>query len=211
MAKKEFAVFGLGRFGKSVALTLADAGCEVLIADHEVEAVQELADLVTYAVEGDVTNQELVKTLGISNYEGVIIATGGDLEASVMATILVKEIGVPYVLAKAKTELHGKILKKVGADKVVFPEKDTGIRIANQLMHGNYFDAIELSETYSIMDLDMPEAWVGQTMKTLDLRAKYKVNVIGMKSNGMLNINPGPDVVLQKDDVLIVKIGRAHV
>lgn len=204
MAKKEFVVFGLGRFGKSVALTLADSGCEVLVVDSDEDAIQEMADFVTYAVKADVTDIDVLSTLGISNFDGAIVGIGSDLEASVMVTILTKELGIPYVLAKAKTDLHAKILKKVGADAVVFPEKETGVRIAHNLLLGNFFDAVELSSTYSMMELDTPDEWDGKNMIELDLRARYKINVIGIKRKNDLDINPAADKKLKKDDVLIV-------
>lgn len=207
MEKKEFVVFGLGRFGKSVATTLAESGCEVLVVDENEDKIQEMADIVTYAVKADVCDAEMMESLGISNFDGAVVAIGEDLEASVMVTILAKELGIPYVLAKAQTEIHAKVLKKVGADQVVFPEKETGIRIANNLLMGNFFNAIELSATTSMMEIDLPNAWAGQSLAQLNLRAKYKVNVIGIKEHDVLNINPDADQVLNKNDVLVV-IGK---
>lgn len=207
MEKKEFVVFGLGRFGKSVATTLAESGCEVLVVDENEDKIQEMADIVTYAVKADVCDAEMMESLGISNFDGAVVAIGEDLEASVMVTILAKELGIPYVLAKAQTEIHAKVLKKVGADQVVFPEKETGIRIANNLLMGNFFNAIELSATTSMMEIDLPNAWAGQSLAQLNLRAKYKVNVIGIKEHDVLNINPDADQALNKNDVLVV-IGK---
>jgi len=159
MHKKQFVVLGMGKFGRSVAITLAESGCEVLVIDDNEDTINEIADRVTYAVKADVTDPDALKSLGISNFDGAIIGMGESLEASVLATILVKEMGVPYVLAKAQTEIHAKILKKVGADKIVFPEKETGIRIANNLMMNNLFDAIELSSVYSMMELEAFPEW----------------------------------------------------
>lgn len=210
MERKEFVVFGLGRFGKSVATTLAESGCEVLVVDDSEDKIKDIADLVTYAVKANVTDAETLSTLGIGNFDGAIVAIGENLEASVMVTILVKEMGIPYVLAKAQTELHAKILKKVGADMVVFPEKETGIRIAHNLMSGNFFDAVELSSTYSLMDIDALDEWDGHSLKELNLRAKYKINVIGIKKHDELDINPDADIPLSKDDVLVV-IGNNEV
>lgn len=207
MSKKEFVVFGLGRFGRSVATTLAESGCEVLVVDENEETVHEMADVVTYAVKADVTDPDALEGLGISNFDGAIVGIGQNLEASVMVTILAKEMGVPYVLAKAQTELHAKVLKKVGADMVVFPEKETGIRIAHNLVMGNFFDAVELSSTFSMMDLDALAEWNGQTLSSLNLRAKYKINVIGIKKGDSLDINPDADTTIKKGDVLVV-IGR---
>ncbi len=204
MEKKEFVVFGLGRFGSSVATTLADGGCEVLAVDYNEDRVHEVADSVTCAVKADVCDSESLGSLGISNFDGAVVAIGENLEASVMVTILVKELGIPFVLAKAQSEIHAKVLKKVGADKVVFPEKETGIRIAHNLMMGNMFNAIELSSTTSMMEIDVPVSWANYSIKELNLRAKYKINVIGLRRGDKLDINPEPDEKLLTEDVLIV-------
>ena len=210
MEKKEFVVFGLGRFGKSVAITLAEGGCEVLAVDNDADKVHEIADAVTCAVKADVCDSETLVGLGIGNFDAAIVAIGENLEASVMVTILAKELGIPFVLAKAQTEIHAKVLKKVGADKVVFPEKETGIRIAHNIMMGNMFNAIELSSTTSMMELDIPNSWNDNSIKELNLRAKYRINVIGLKRDGKLDINPEPDEKLMREDILIV-IGQNDV
>lgn len=204
MKNKEFVVFGLGRFGKSVAITLAESGCEVLVVDNNEDKIREIADIVTYAVKADVTDAETLSSLGIGNFDGAVIAIGEHLEASVLGTILIKEMGIPFVLAKVQTETQAKVLMKVGADKVVFPEKETGIRIANKLIHGNFFDAVELSSTYSLMEINAKSEWDGHTLKELDLRKKYDINVIGIKNDGKLNINPLAEQILSGDDVLVV-------
>lgn len=204
MQKKEFAVFGLGRFGWSVAMTLAKSGCEVLVVDDNEDKVNEIANYVTHAVKAHIADVETLRSLGLSNFDGAVIAMGEDLEASVMMTILVKELGVPYVLAKAQTDLQAKILRKVGADMIVFPEKETGIRIANNLIMGNFFDAVELSSTFSLMELDPLNDWSGRSLKELNLRTKYKINVIGIKRNGDLLIATDADTSLTEDDTLIV-------
>lgn len=204
MKNKEFVVFGLGRFGKSVALTLAESGCEVLVVDNSEEKIHDIADSVTYAVKADVTDAETLATLGLGNFDGAIIAIGEHLESSVLGTILVKEMGIPFVLAKVQTETQAKVLRKVGADKVVFPEKETGIRIANKLIHGNFFDAVELSNTYSMMELNCRPEWDNHTLKELDLRRKYNINVIGIKHDEGFNINPQPEEKLFESDILVV-------
>lgn len=204
MKNKEFVVFGLGRFGKSVATTLAESGCEVLVVDNNEDKIHDIADSVTYAVKADVTDAETLSSLGIGNFDGAIIAIGEHLEASVLGTILVKEMGIPFVLAKVQTETQAKVLMKVGADKVVFPEKETGIRIANKLIHGNFFDAVELSATYSLMEINSKPEWDGHTLKELDFRKKYDINVIGIKNGGKLNINPLAEQILSHEDVLVV-------
>ncbi|QHI73373.1 potassium channel family protein [Aminipila terrae] len=210
MNKKQFVIFGLGRFGKSVATTLSDNGCDVLVIDADENSVNEMADYVTYAVKADATDTEALKSLGISNFDVAIIAMGENLEASVMATIFVKEVGVPYVLAKAQNDLQGRILKKLGADMVVYPEKETGVRIANSLLINTLFDAVELPSNYSMMELDALPEWIGKSFHELDLRARLKINVIGIKSKKQLNINPDPDEAIAEGDVLIL-IGKNEV
>lgn len=190
-----------------MALTLADSGCEVMVIDDSEEKIHDIADRVTYAVRADVTDAEALENLGLGNFDGAVIAIGENLEASVLATILVKELGVPYVLAKVQTETQAKVLKKVGADMVVFPEKETGIRIANKLIYGNFFDAIGLSTTYSMMEISVHEEWVGKNLIELKLRSVYDINVIGMKRDGVFDINPDPDKALEHEDILVV-IGR---
>ena len=165
MQNKEFVVFGLGRFGTSVAITLAESGCEVLVVDDNEDKINEIAPFVTHAVRAHITDGDTLRTLGIKNFDGAVVAIGEDLEASVMTTILVKELGIPYILAKAQSEIQAKILKKVGADMVVFPEKETGVRIANNLIMGNFFDAVELSSTFSLIECDPLKDWIGKSLK----------------------------------------------
>ncbi len=205
--RKEFVVFGLGKFGLSVAKALADNGCQVMAVDSEQSKVEEIAEDVTYAVCTDVTDAEAIHSLGINNFDGAIVAIGENLEASVLVTIIAKEMGIPYVLAKAQTDLQAKVLKKVGADKIVFPEKETGIRIAHNLVSGNFFDAIELSAKYSMMDFDVPAEWVGKSLRELNLRATKKINIIGIKREDELEFTPDPDAPLVQNDVLVI-IGK---
>ena len=203
MQNKEFVVFGLGRFGTSVAITLAESGCEVLVVDDNEDKINEIAPFVTHAVRAHITDGDTLKTLGIKNFDGAVVAIGEDLEASVMTTILVKELGIPYILAKAQSEIQAKILKKVGADMVVFPEKETGVRIANNLMMGNFFDAVELSSTFSLIECDPLKDWIGKSLKELNLRARYKVNVIAIKRYDEINVTPDANEPIEADDVMI--------
>jgi trk system potassium uptake protein TrkA len=201
---KEFAVFGLGEFGKSVALTLADSGCEVLVVDNDSEKVKEVADSVTYAVTADVTDFNTLKSLGIRNLDGVIIAIAESLETSVMATIYAKELGVPYVMAKAYTEVHATVLKKVGADAIAFPEKEMGTRIAKNLVSGNFVDLIELSSKFSMVEMKIPENWKGMTLRELNPRDKLGVNVIAAKYGDDVNVNLDPDTPFKDTETLII-------
>lgn len=204
MQKKEFAVFGLGEFGKSVAISLARCGCEVLVVDNDSEKIKEIADEVTYAVAADVTDYNVLKSLGIRNLDGVIVAIAESLEASVMATIFAKELGVPYVMAKAYTEVHATVLKKVGADAIAFPEKEMGARIAKNLVSGNFVDLIELSSEFSMVEMKVPEIWKGKTLRELNPRDKCGVNVIAVKNEGKVNVNPDPDLPFKETETLII-------
>lgn len=201
---KEFAVFGLGEFGKSVALTLAKSGCEVLVVDNDSEKIKEIADSVTYAVTADVTDYNVLKSLGIRNLDGVIVAIAESLESSVMATIFAKELGVPYVMAKAYTEVHATVLKKVGADAIAFPEKEMGARIAKNLVSGNFLDFIELSSKFSMVEMKVPDSWDGMTLRELNTRDKLGVNVIAVKEGEDVYVNPDPDMPFNATETLII-------
>lgn len=204
MQRKEFAILGLGRFGISLAKSLAEEGCEVMAVDKNEDVVNEVVEYVMHAEIGDITNKDFVASLGLSNYDGVIIGVGDDLSAGVMATILAKEERAELVIAKAGSELQARVLRKVGADKVIFPEKEIGQRIARQLVHGNYFDAIGLSSTHSILEIVCPSEWTGHSLKSLNLRAKHGVSVIGIRRDEELIVNPSPDMPIMEDDLLIM-------
>jgi len=202
--KKDFVVFGLGKFGRSVAQALFRNGCDVLAIDRDGEVVQDISDFVTHAVQADVTDAEALHALGIRNFDVAIIAIGEDMQSSIMSTILVKEIGVPYVVAKAQNDLHKRVLEKVGADKVIFPEREIGVRIANNLTAQSFTDYIEVSEDFSIGEIEARKEWVGKTLKELDMRNVYNINVIGIKQGSEITITPAADKLLSNVDVLIV-------
>ncbi|MCH5265401.1 MAG: TrkA family potassium uptake protein [Lachnospiraceae bacterium] len=204
MKRKEFIVIGLGQFGTNVAISLASSGAVVMVIDRDEQKLELVADRVTHTICADATNAEVIHSLGIKNYDGAIVGIGDNLETSVLITIQLKEMGVPFVMTKASTDLEGRILHKVGADKVIFPDKEMGFRVGNQIMNGNYFEAIELSERYSIVDLDVPAAWVGKSLRGLNIRSRYGVSVIGIRGLEETNINPEPEYELKEDDILIV-------
>lgn len=201
---RQFVVLGLGRFGKSIAEELYKNGYEVLAVDRDPEVVQEVSSAVTHVVEADVTDEDVLRSLGIRNFDVAIIAIGDDVQSSIMATIIVKEMGVPYVLAKALNSLHARVLEKVGADRVVFPEKEMGTRIANHLISGHIMDYIDLSNEYSLAEMILPEEWEGKTLQELDLRSAYDVNVIAIRRGSRVDISPASDIVLRKNDLLVV-------
>lgn len=204
MKQKQFAIIGMGRFGSSVAFELTRLGFEVLAIDRNEERIQDFAERVTHAVSADTTDEEALKALGIRNFDVVVVAIGEDIQASIMTTLILKELGVPRLVVKAQNELHGKVLEKIGADKVVYPERDMGHRLANQLISGNVVDFIELADDYSIVEMTAPQRIVGHNLMQLNIRAKYKCNVLAIKSNKQMNITPYPEDIIHENDLLII-------
>ena len=204
---KQFAVFGLGSFGKSVALTLQSFGCDVIAVDNCYEKIQDIADSVSYAMCGDVTEPEFMKTIGARNLDGAVIAISENLEAAIMATMISKEMGISYVLVKAMDELQGKILEKVGADSIVYPEIDMGERVAKKLMSTEFVDWIELSPDYSLTEKLIPKQWEGKSLAELRVREKFGINVIGILKEDKMDMALDPSKPLQPDDMLFI-IGK---
>lgn len=204
MKNAGYAVLGLGKFGKSVALELSNNGCEVIAVDLNNEAVAEIADEVAYAAVADITDINVLKSLGIGNVDGAIVAIGDNLEVSVMATILLKELGVPYIMTKVQNEMGAKILRKVGADAVTLPEKEMGVRIARNLVAGNFVDLVELSSKFSIVEMEMPKEWVGKSLKELKLREKYGINLIAVKDGNDVDVTLNPDDILKADTKVLL-------
>lgn len=204
MKTKQFVVIGLGRFGSSIAKTLYSLGHEVLAIDVDEEVVQDISDHVTHAVQADATDEATLKSLGIRNFDIAVITIGSDVQSSVLVTLLVKELGVKYVIAKAQNELHAKVLYKIGADRVVFPERDMGIRVAHNLCSSNILDYIELSADYSIMEVTALDEWENRSLKELNMRSNYGINIMAIKRGNDINIAPSADEVIKHGDVLVV-------
>lgn len=200
---KSFMVIGLGKFGISVAKALFSLGHDVLAIDNHEEIVQELSDSVTHVIHADVTNEEVFKSLGVSNFDAAIVSIGDNIESSILATVLLKESGAKYILAKAQSELHARVLYKVGADKVVFVERDMGIRIAHNLISDNVEDIMEISSTFSVVELKPPKSWTGKSLKELDIRATHGINIIAIKKQDAVDASPGPDTVIGENDILV--------
>lgn len=201
---KQFVVFGMGRFGMSVATTLSEAGYDVMAVDTSEEAIQEVSPLVTHAVQADATDTDTLKSLGVRNFDVAVVAIGRDIQSSIMVTLLLKEIGVAYVVAKASSDLHEKVLRKLGADRVISPEHDMGIRIAMNLMSGNIMDYIQLSPEHSVVEIITLAEWEDKTLKEINIRAKYGINIIAIEREGEITITPEANFRLQKNDVLVV-------
>lgn len=202
--KRQFVVIGMGRFGSSVAKTLSEMGFEVLAIDSSEQRTQEVSNMVTHVVQADSTDEEALRALGLRNFDVVIVAIGQDIQASILTTIILKEMGVPKVIVKAQTELHGKVLRKVGADKVVYPERDMGMRVAHNLISSNIIDHIEISEDYSIVEIQASRQLVGRNLRQLDIRAKYGCNVMGIKTGDKMNIAPHAEDLIRENDILVV-------
>lgn len=202
--KKQFVAIGCGRFGSSVALKLMELGNEVMVVDKNEETIQNIADKVTYAVQADATDENTIKSLGIRNFDVAIISIGADIQSSILVTLMAKELGVKYVVAKAQNELHGKVLYKIGADRVVFPEREMGIRIAKNLVSDNILDYIELAPDYSIMEVVALPEWRGKSLKEINMRSTFGINVMAVKQGLDINIAVGPDDLIKEGDVLVV-------
>ena len=199
MKEKSYAVIGLGQFGMSVAETLAESDCDVLAIDAREENIQEIADKVTYAVRADVREPEVLRALGVQNVDVAVIAVAENMEASIMATMQAKELGVPYVLAKAMNALHGKILEKIGADRVIYPEQSMGLRVARNLMSGGFLDVFELSTEFSMAEFPVPTEWIGKSLQVLQLRESHDINIIAIKVGDDVEINLDPMKPLEAD------------
>lgn len=209
---RQYAVFGLGKFGMSVARELAAAGDDVLAVDIDEERAAEAKDFCTYAVKADVCDVGTLLSLGISNMDGVVVAITGNYNASIIATITAKEQGVPYILSKASDPVHARILEKVGADRVIIPEKESGVRVARALSSGRFLDFIELSDRVTLIELNPRPDWVGRTLRELDLRKQESINVVALRfENEELTVSPDPDMPLTKKCAMIITVDREDI
>ena len=201
---KSYVVIGLGLFGAEMARKLCHQGCEVLAIDRRSELVQQVASEVTHAVVADGQDKEVLRALGAGNFDCGIIAIGDDLASSVLATMNLKELGVPYVVCKAHDDVHRQVLLKLGADQVVIPEHEQAARLAKSLSSYNVLDYIELSGEYGIIEVPAPKSWVGKSLKTLNVRAKLGVNILAVKQGDTINVSPSADYPIGGEDILVV-------
>jgi len=202
--KKTYVVIGLGKFGSTVASKLYELGNEVLAIDTSEENVQRIENHVTYAVVGDARDEEVLRSLGVRNYDCAVLAIGTDLATSVIVTLNLKELGVPQILCKATDEVQKRALEKVGADRVVIPEREMGIKLAQGLSSSSILDYIELSNDCGIVEIPVPEIWMGKTIRELNIRAKYGVNVIAVRHDGEISVAPGGEYKMAEENVLVV-------
>ncbi len=201
---KQFVVIGCGRFGSSVARTLYSLGYDVLAIDENEDVIQAIADSVTHAVQVDATDETSLKSLGIRNFDVAVVTIGSNIQSSILITLITKDLGIKYVVTKAQNELHAKVLYKIGADRVVFPERDMGVRVAHNLVSSNILDYIEVAPDYSIVEISALKDWEGKNLKDLNMRAKYGINVMAIKHGSEINISPTALDMINKGDVLVV-------
>ncbi|HEX6972480.1 MAG TPA: TrkA family potassium uptake protein [Limnochordia bacterium] len=199
---RQFAVLGLGRFGGSLAVTLVDLGHEVLGIDLRPDPVQDFADRLTHVVQADTTDAGALRSLGLRNFDVAVVSIGA-LEPSILTTMMLKEIGVERVVAKATSEIHGRLLSRVGADRVVFPERDMGVRLAHNLTHGNLIDYLQIAPGYRIVEFVANDQFAGKTLLELNLRARLGITVLVIKHGEQIRVAPGPDDVIHPGDVLV--------
>ena len=201
---KQYLVLGLGRFGESLAKSLYKLGHEVLAVDSDAELVDSIAPYVTQAVQIDATDEGALQTLGVRNFDAAIVSIGQNMRDSILVCVLLKELGVPYLIAKATDELHAKVLRKVGVDRVVFPERDMGMRLAKSLLTPNVLELIDLSDDYQLIETIVPAKWTGETIIGLDVRKRFGVIILAIHRGGQFIVSPAPDFAFEIGDILLV-------
>jgi trk system potassium uptake protein TrkA len=202
---KDYAIIGLGQFGTSLAVSLYEMGQQVLCIDKDEEKINNISSRVTFAVQADVTDEKALKALGLQNFDVVVISLSEDLGASVLATSLCLEMGVKHVYAKVKDEMHAKVLMKIGAEKVIFPERDTGHRLARQMITGDkILEVIELQMGYAVFEMQTLQAWAGRRLKDLELRNKWGVTVLAIKRGDEIIAGPGADSTIEAEDTVVL-------
>ena len=205
--KKQYVVFGIDRFGASIARTLEQNGCQVIAVDNDPEKIQMIADEVSYAMTADVEDPEAIASLGLKNVDGAVITMVNHMEASIVAAMMCQELGLSYIVARAKNDMHGRILEKIGVSKVVYPEQEMGERIGRYIAAQDFMDWIALSPEFSLVEMVMPPEWAGKSLAELDVRKKYGFNVVGIKKDSSMIMQFDPNRALEPEDVLFV-IGK---
>lgn len=202
--KKQIVVIGCGLFGRSIATTLEELGNEVMIIDKNEDLINNVSSKVTHAVVCDITVEGAMAELGLSNFDICVVAVGTSYEASIIATVEAKNLGIPKVFAKAKDDVQAMVLKRIGADRIIIPERDMGIRVAYNISSRNILDSINLSEESSLIEVSPIDEWIGKSIKDSDIRQKYAVNIVAIKNENGVNLNFYPDYVIEKEDILLI-------
>lgn len=201
---KQFLVLGLGSFGNSITRTLFELGHEVMAVDSDNEKVEKATDFSTHAVQANIMDENTLKSLGVRNYDAVILAVGEDIKASILVSMLLKEMGCKYLMAKANDNIHAKVLRQLGVDKVVFPERDMGIRVAKSLVTKSVVDIMELDGDYRIVEIKVPKQWYDKSIVDLDVRKKFHVNVLAINRENNYIVSPAPNTIFLEHDVMLI-------
>ena len=201
-----FVVIGLGSFGMSLARELYRMGHEVLAVDKNEDVVHRITDSVSHAITADARDEQVLKSIGVRNFDYAVVAFAENIQDNILITLMLKELGCKNVIAKGNDYLHVKVLKRIGADRIVFPEADMGIRIAQLIASSNIIDYIDISEEYSIVEVGAPSRWCGKSIRQIDVRAKYGINILAVKNQdgSAINVSPEPDYIIRRGDVLVV-------
>ena len=207
MKAKQFLVLGLGRFGTSVARTLCELGQEVLAVDANEHLVEAIAPHVTQAIQLDATDEDALASLEVQSFDVAIVSIGQNTRDSILVSVLLKELGVPYLVAKANDELHAKVLRKIGVDRVVFPERDMGARLARNLLTPNVLELMELTGDYQIIEIRVPAKWVDNSIIDLNVRRRYGLNILAILRGERFLVSPAPDMLFEQGDTVLV-MGR---
>ena len=201
---KQIAILGLGRFGRALARTLVEMGHDVMGVDANEAVVEKMAPVLTNCVQADVMDEQTLLSLGVTNFDIVVVGIGtSDMQASIFTTLMLKEMGVEHVVCKVSSNKHARILLKLGADRVVYTERDMGMRFAHSIAQSDVLEFIELSEEYSMMEINAPKYLIGKSLKESDVRSKYNINIVAIKRGKKIMVNPSPDAVLEQGDVLL--------
>lgn len=206
---KQVLLIGLGRYGQNIAIRLNEMGHQVMAVDKDEKRVNAILDIVTNAQIGDSTDREFLESLGVRNFDYVIIAIAGDFESSMITTVMVKELGAPNVISRASSEIQEQLLKNNGADVVIYPEKTVGIWTANRYVSEHVLDYFDLADGYSIYEISMPDSWVGKTLASMDIRSKYGINILAVRSGEHLNVTMDPNEKFVKSQSLLV-LGKSE-
>ncbi len=204
MAKKSFAVLGAGRFGRSIASVLYEMGEEVLVIDKDENVAESIANEVTQAVIGNYCEESVLRAAGVQNVDSVIIASSSDIKSSILAAVTLRDLGAKYIIARASDKTHAKILEKIDVDMVIMPERDMGERLAHKITSTNFLEYIELSDSFSIAEVKCPSRFIHKTIRDINIRNKYGVNIIAIENGGEVQVSPMPEMKFRTGDVLIV-------
>lgn len=201
---KQFLVLGLGSFGASVAKTISELGHEVMAVDNDPEKVEKATEFATQAIQANITEESTLKSMGVRNFDAVIVAIGEDLKASILVSMMLKELDVNFVIAKANDNIHAKVLRQLGVERVVFPERDMGVRVAKSLITNNIVDVMDLAGDYRIVEIKVPEFWIGKSLVDIDVRKRYKLNVLAINREDEYIVSPVPSTVFKDLDTVLV-------